>query len=445
MRYFPDGTRTAQYVKVDERNLCLDLPEFDEPVCAIPLACTSDEADYVMLTDAGDPIARITVQNDETDSEIVLEEGHDWVKFAGGTFSLTIDESDPLSSHASPSINSLDICSIGAGVPEIDNAYAYRWTNSSCKSLKANGFGTVVYLDKYGEFGQTDFGHGRGLIMKNGKIYWDFPEKPIVVSLQCLSGKDEIPTTASEVKSMVFDVDVPRGVSTGEPLIYNRIVKDILPYGKRICGVSPRATPIKILLNTKHNIYSDPITLMVIDGTTIISYAAKTNNLIKREKITDEIVAVSLGRLFGEFLKTEIDRNFRDSLREMLIRDIQIDNLADVQQEFPIKTLVALVDGLQINMPWSDPVFENGKFQVTWKSRASDPFESFFIDSKRSGSGWQKIRTLLPSRSERIELIITCLISPRDATRFPEENLVEVRGTLVSYANQKLVLNCSSP
>lgn len=447
-RYLSDGTKTAQFVTLSGRQLCLATPNSPEPFCGVPLVCESGEADYVMVDAQDEPFVRIDTPTTPAADAAALAEDADWVLYAGGTAGMPPPTGLVGSGAVSPSRNTRgpQDCVVGAGYPPLDKAWAYYW-NSDCGRNYASGIGDVVYIDKSGDIFSLPLGPGRGLQTDQGQLTWSVSEAPLPISVECRTATDDsIPTSADEVNAIRVSITVPPKLNYTDSVVYAELVDGANVYAKRICGRDSLALPGR----TEYTIHPSGkdtkgnITLRWGPGAKPTD-GSEPAFVVAR---TAAASATSAGqRVFGRLLRILAEEDRRTQVMAALSGSATLNNLANGLRSADVETLVALIDGFRTRMPWKEapPLFSNGQFLQTWSLTSFDPIDSYLPSDMDSKAGWKAVLKSVPPGLYSVQLRVTCRIEASEATELPPEQWVEVFGTLLEFANGEMVLQCSAP
>ncbi len=441
-RYMADGSRSAHTLRFEGRRLCLELEGEKALDCALPLTCLSDEADYVLISEQGNPIARIHRDGRAPQNTAIGTEEEDWIRFAGGRFELKIDDSEPLSSQILSARGTRNDCRVGNGLPEIDTADMFFWTGSGCKGGLAKAPGTIVHMDKDGVLGHVDFKAYSGLSLKDGMIVWEFPTTPMDVRMVCEDSTHGIPKSANDVSDVHITVAHSPMVAAGEPAIHEKIIKDLLPYVERICGVPGVSPKVQVELQSHGKDAPKPLKLKLHRGVPQ-EPAAFAGDLVERERRRDMAFRQEAAREFRRYIVDTTRRDYERDLRAQIRSNGMISSLSNAIYTFKVPTLVALTKGRTFRMPWQHPTFEHGTFQVTWRVAVDNPLENYLARKPR-GNLWSTIRQEISTKQSISPVRVTCRISDSAAQRFPDSNWVTVRGRLISYDGDRLVMDCSA-
>ncbi|MDU8927692.1 hypothetical protein RXV86_09885 [Alisedimentitalea sp. MJ-SS2] len=435
-RFFADGTRRAQYIEIRDRLLCLDTPDGQETECARPIVCKADNAEFVAFDRHDNPLLSIS-KSLPADPEA---QANDWVQYARGTAQLSLADDNPLSGRVTPAryVLGSKTCNVGAGHPEVDQAYSYVWNQGSCSGGVARGRGEIHFIDKTGKMGAVPVGVGRGIETRGGRLYWSFPKFDYALRVECMTANKGIPRSAEEVASAELTLTIPGNIEVGEKLVYERLAKTAVPVARDICRPA-QDVPIDLSLFLQRS--KSPL-LVVRHRAGNVSVRSQNAQVLRSERSRDSAVrSKSRGRFANDlrfFLENERTRN----LQALISRGGEFRNLADAMRSLHIKSLIALSEGVTITFPWRKPTFASDQFSVAWRTKSTDPVDVFYT-RQPSGSAWHALRSAVPKASHnQVNLLVTCRIPKRDAKQFAANRRVSSRATLLSFSQGNMVLNC---
>lgn len=441
-RYMEDGDRSANPVSLDGRRLCLTLAGKTEPDCGLLLQCTSGEAAFVLLSGLGDPVARVHLDGRAPQNRQAGTEAEDWITYAGGSFALGFEDGEPLSRKLLARSGTRKGCRIGDGFADIDRADLFFWSGADCRGGRVKAPGTIIHLDRKGVLGHVDFRDDSGLSLKDGMIVWDFPDDPLPVRLTC-EGKDQsIPASAEEVAEIGFLVRYPRSLFVGEPVIYKRIVRALLPYVEKICGVPGDRHVVRVRFEQEGRTSNKPMQLTVRNAA-VQTPTGFGGDAVEFERTQDNGHKSAAVREFRRHVVDHANRQYLDRLRETIGGNGRIPSLANAMHHFKVPTLVALAKGRTFRMPWQHPTFDNGVFTVRWRVTPDNPVKDY-MSSKPYGNLWDDIRNGVSTNQNVPRLQVTCRIPEAAAIKLPEASWVTVSGDLVTYNGDRLILKCSA-
>ncbi len=448
VRYFSDESRTAQFVNVEDRQICLTRPDTETITCGVPLVCSSGESDYVMVDDNDAPFVMIDSPQELGHQTPPLPEDHDWVTYAGGTVQMTIDNDRLAGRGTTPSrnISNRGLCQIGAGHPVLDNAFAYYWSGDSCNNAFATGEGEAIYLTQDGEVGTVKLAPGAGIKTENGRLYWNFNNQPIALAIECSTNDDtKIPTSVNEVSHIKVEIIVPDSIHVGDQLIYKKLISETGTYIEQICGTSPIPNQTEYLIS--HAAEPSILDLSLIwQGT---GPQPKDQDYPALQRITSgNNRAQTLGPpRFARFIRQMIDSERTESVLSIIRSSDQLPNLANGMRESRVQTLVGLTGGMTTRMPWSEtnPSFTDNRYRLSWTITSTDPASEFFR-SRRQHHGWANIENSLPgSVNDPVSLRLTCFLPSAEARSLPPNRIVEIEATLMNYHSNEVILSCEAP
>ncbi|NDR55399.1 hypothetical protein [Aliiruegeria sabulilitoris] len=441
-RYGTDGRRSAHKVRMDGRRLCVELAEGGTADCTLPVACLSYEADYVLLSKQGAPFARVHSDGRAPQNAARGSEKEDWILHAGGSFGLRIDEKQKVSDRLLGKRGTRNNCRIGNGFAEIDSAEFFYWIGKDCNGGPIQPPGTIVHMQANGTLGHVDLRAHSGLSVKHGMIVWQFPTKPMDAQMVCEDARSGIPGSAEEVATIRILVKHPPKVAVGEPAVFEKIVVDLLPYVERICGVAGAEREVRVELAEDSRDAPKPLNLVVKKGVPSRP-AAFAGDHVEQERNRDFALREEAAREFRRYIVDNARRTYYTNLRETIRNDRMIPNLSNAMDAYKVPTLVALTKGRSFRMPWQNPTFERGVFQVSWRVSVDNPVEDF-LARKPHNLLWATIRQGLSLDQSISPTRVTCRIGESAAQRLPERSWVTVRGKLLSYDGGGLVLDCSA-
>lgn len=447
VRYLADGKRTAQFVYAENRKICLTSPDSDKITCAVPLVCSSDEADYVMVDLNDDPFVRIDRPAKPDPNAPLPPVDHDWVTYAGGTTRLSI-ENEPIGRQGATvakNINNQDQCRVGRGHPALDGAYAYFWTGSGCNAQFASNKGIVTYLSDVGQIATIRLGKGTGIETRSGQLRWSFSEEPIKVAVKCSNqGDTAIPTSAAEVTHIEVDIVLPGSVETGDAFVYAKLVDEARGEIEQICGKRLIAKETEIRFRRGSNELSVDLKL-VWNGVRAIpaSTAAPALQRVSRRNNSAKPNAITR---FARFIRQSVDAQRTFAILAALREASELPNIADGMRESDVQTLVAMTKGISTRMPWAsrNPDYANDEFRLSWTIVSRDPVPGFFR-TRRQHPGWVAIERAVPvSPKPQVQLSLTCIVPVRDARNLESKNWVSVDATMVSFNRDSMVMRCKT-
>ncbi len=447
VRYWPDESRTAQYVRLDEREICFGPNGSDDATCGVPLVCTSGEADFVMVDENDRPYARI--DKPDRPANDTPEGRNDWVAFSGGSTRLQI-ANERLGRRDTPARNVYenDRCKVGAGYPGLDGAFAYFWRAGNCTGPYASGTNSVIYITRDGEIKTARFGDGTGIRTSAGALYWSFA-RPLDLAIECANADDtRIPQAAAEVEAIVARIGISSDLNIGEPLVFSKLIEETDPYIERICGVPPLPNQTRYLFEYASGEDAGKLALAILrgEGNLRVLTAQSPAYQARAEAQRSAAENASNARRFAQYI-----REFREAERQTAVLRIlrangRLVNLADGVRAGDVQTLVALVDGLTIRMPWAgqNPAFSDGKFQISWSVSSSDPVDTFF-QNRRQKPGWRAIERRVPAAQNRVTLRLTCYLPGSNADSLPADYFVDVEASLIRHDGNNYTLRCEAP
>ena len=448
-RYLEDGSRTAQFVTLTGRDLCLTRPGETEPICGVPLQCTSGEADYVMVDDQDAPFVRISRPKPPAADAPPPAEDADWVLYAGGTALMEAPSGLVGDSGLTPARNARtrQDCAMGAGYPALDQAWAYFW-DTDCGGSYAREWGNVIYVQTDGTIRSLALGAGRGLQTDRGQLTWSISDKPLPIAVECRTASNTtIPTSAEEVKSARVHITLPYTVVLGEPLVYSALVEGANDYVRNICGTDSVIAPgaIEYALHSAGTLAENDLVLRLSSGGVVPKNFATPS--VRSVAAAHSAAEVSGRKRFAAYLRVlaEEDRTLR--VGQALSGSSGLANLADGVRSADVQTLVALVGGLRTSMPWKQylPTFSDGQFRQTFSVSSTDPVASYLPKSMADQSGWRAILRQVPAGPADVQLQITCLIPAADAASLSADRWVDVHATLLDFSFGQMVLRCGAP
>lgn len=453
VRYLPEDVRTAHFVSIRSRELCLTAPGSTEAICGIPLICNSDEADLVMVDSNDQPFVAINRDSGRVvDRNAPNTDGRDWVLFAGGTADVFIPSTQIGASRLSPTTNAKMFepagraCAVGAGHPIIDSAFSYVWP-SNCQSANASGQGRVIYLSPEGEIGTIPMGPDVGIGTRGGRLYWSFPNDiPIELEVECQAVGDlRIPTSSDEVRKMVVQINVPDSVELSDQLIMRKIGETVNEYAEKICGTESDSVRREFNFEGKIRGGAASFGLVWLDDLERISSIPR--QYLIRVASNNRTYRRVWDRGFASFIREKLEIDRRQEILFALEDREQLGNIANGMRSADVQTLLALGRGLTIPMPWatSNPSFSDGRFRLNWNMRSTDPAVAFF--SNRQQTGWQSVQAAMRSPSlSPVNLNLTCLLPLARARGLTPAPVVNIEAVLGSYnGSNQMVLNCSAP
>jgi len=442
-RLLPDDLRTAQFVELDGRRICLDLPDQEKRQCSVPIRCLSGEADFVLADDRGEPFAQLELA---AAGEPPLARGHDWVRYAGGSFVLPLSASGPLSDDmlTVPNMRA-DGCAVGRGHPDLDQAFAFGWEGTKCPaSGRASGAGTVLFLRKNGHPSSLTFGPGTGLALVDGKIEWSFPTAPITGRLECATTNGGIPTRAEDVASIKFYLTVPSTVNLGDIFVTEQIMSEALPLVEEICGVpgDQRDVDYRIDLTVPAGPPRYIETGFEARGNFYFSLNGdEDENIALRDFKRDNELTRRLRQRFVDFLTRDFRSKWNEEMRRQIEGEAQINNPANVLSHDEIGTLLGFMDGRSIPMQWDSTVVEDGVFISSNLFSSNVPLDFYFGDL--DGDQWFQWQTAVQVTTPARQVLVECRIPAGAAEQLPHTGNFWVTAELVSFDGGRLVMECS--
>jgi len=452
-RFVRGTTPTAHQISVDQRRLCLDLGG-EAPECLLAIRCADRGVDFVLVDN--DAAIRATVNSPFNDraahpaDHADLPPGHDWVPFAQGTASVVIEASGPVSSHTETRRSVTNECLV-RGHPATRGAFAYAWFGR-CTQGRATGAGTLVVLRDNGELERFRLNTTResfGAALLDGVYSYDFPSNPINAKMLCRDINDDIPRGQSSVGRIDIFADVGGLLQIANPDVRGMINRALRSAAYEVCGVT---NDVHVAFFLRGVLSAGTLRQQVtFEVRYHVSQQGSEGLTLDRGDSLNPFVA-------EEAFRTNPDADqraaFVDHLRERVLdawqRDVrgQIDsrsgppmNVADALSIDHVGTLLALVEGRRLRLPWRNPEFVDGAFIVVQRVSNSDPKSAFF--ATRRTAAWERWRIELNIQITPLTIEVVCKIPPSSAQRFGNQPAIEARGRLISFVGSRLSLDCS--
>lgn len=439
-RILADGRRTPHYVNLKGRSLCIELPDLEENHCSVPIRCLSNEVDYVLASETGGPYATVTLADPEEETPPV---GHDWVTFAGGSFEAEFPSSGQISNANPPGRNMHPReCPVGLGHPDLDEAWAYSWYGSGCKGTETTKAGRIFYLRKDGTTGSFPLAPGSGMELKDGKLNWSFPDEKMNVIVDCNKSDGKFAVSADQITEFDLNIRLTGTLALANKPVAERVLESLLPDAEKICGVAVNGRRVNL------NIYSSRA-LLVFDSYSFnqagsLSFVSSDT---ENARFQDSIRHRNLENEFSVRIVSFLERDFRAlwdaDLNNQINSKVRVPNIANILSHDEMGTLIALSEGRTFPFAWRNLEMQEGVLVSSINWSTSVPNNFYF--GKLNGSAWSlwssKVKIEMPSRN----VVATCRVPVSSARRMPRENAFLVEGRLVSYANGRMMFDCSTP
>lgn len=429
--------RTAHFVSLRGRRMCLEDPDTGVAQCAIPISCLSGEAEFVLLNQSDIPFATAEKPKKSLD---IPPKGFDWVRHAGGTVYLDLNDTKALASGRSPAPIVLQEsgCVIGAGIPELDAAYAWTWLRGECNDVGPKGNLDIAYLSKDGTVGTFYIGKERGVAASGHELHWSFPKRPMRAVITCGARDRNIPQSGNEVGQADVVLEVPSPVEIVEPLVYTKVIGALRPKIAQICDPDDPQITTKVQVKKPA---IEPITFRLTPD------AVKPDLPSEQARFTllrarDDLAFEQLKNSFGGFIRRQVELERQREVKNAVTVSKSLNNLANGFRDYPIETVVALADGMNTSIYWSMPSFSDGVFRVENQYSSRDPVSRFF--QRNSSAAWSRFKEAVPNEWGKYTLTMICVVSPKSARKFQPKKWADVRVKLQSFSGRTAVLTCEA-